>query len=85
MRIFCFFIIVIIGYLTPFWIFLPAVVLYAMSFKGAYELFLPALLIDAQFGWHGALYGLMYTGAVGGVLLFAVVVKPYLRAYTTLG
>lgn len=84
MRIFCFILLACIGYFAPFWLFALSAVVYAMAFRAAYELFLPALLIDAQFGWHGALYGLMYTLTAGGVLLFAAVVKPYLRTHTTL-
>lgn len=84
MRIFCFVLLTLIAYFAPFWLFLLAAFVYAMAFQSAYELFLPAVLIDAQFGWNGVLWGLLYTLAVSGSLLVATVLKPYLRTHTNL-
>jgi hypothetical protein len=85
MRIIAFIIVALIAYLGPFWLLLPLALIYAMLFKAPFELFIPALLIDAQFGGDGMLWGIKYTLGIGATVLFAELMKPYLRFHTTLG
>lgn len=84
MRIICFILIVLIAYFLPFWIYVPSIFLYAMVFRKPYELLVPAIFIDTQFGWSGAYFGLMYVGSAVAAIVVAQFLKPYLRSHTTL-
>ena len=80
LRVLSFCVVVIVGYLLPFWAFAAAACVYAVLF-GPYELLILAVIIDAQFGEfsRGAWYS--YTLLCSVVLVVVTCARPYLRFY----
>lgn len=70
----------LLGFFAPYVVFVGGVLLYALFWEGT-ELLILSVLIDAQFGVVGGGQMYMYTLATGGILLSAVILKPYIRFY----
>ncbi len=81
MRIICFGIVCALGLFTPIWFFLGAGLVYALVWNG-YELLIPAILIDAQFGSpHLTMVPYVYTLSLGVIMIGVEFLKPYFRFY----
>ncbi|HEU4677519.1 MAG TPA: hypothetical protein VFS75_02265 [Candidatus Paceibacterota bacterium] len=79
MRIIAFICLFFAALYLPLWLFALGAVAYAFTFR-AYELLVLAVLIDAEFGEPGT-GAYRYTASVAIALLFAALVRPYLRFY----
>jgi len=79
-RLLVFILVALVGYFAPFPVFLLAAVAYLLLWPG-YELFIVAVCIDAQFGAGGTMFGLLYTGAVGALVIAGAALKPHIRFY----
>lgn len=78
MRIFFFFILMIVALTMPWWVFVPVAFIYALFYE-AYELIILSALVDAFFG--NVTFPVFYTLLGGGIFLFVETVKPLLSFY----
>lgn len=80
MRILAFIIVFAVALMMPWWFFLLVAAAYVLRWQGL-ELLVIAVLVDAQFGTSGVLYGALYTTTVATLVLLGTLIKPHLRAY----
>lgn len=77
-RVLSFIVVFLCALFFPFWVFLPAAVVYGFVYA-PYELMLIGVLIDVQFGDVGTSTGYLYTAVTAVSAIMVVLAKPHLR------
>lgn len=78
MRALAFAVVVIIGFVGPWWLLFIAAPLYAFRYA-AYELLLIGFMLDLSYGAGGDPFPVRYTFAFAVLLILMAVVKPRLN------
>lgn len=78
-RVLSFFCLLLIATISPWWVFVGAMLLHALYFTGL-ELVVLGATVDAYFA-HGELFIPLYTPIAASFLIVAILARPYLMFY----
>lgn len=68
----------LLAFVGPWWLFVPAAILYAVRFDTAYELFMIAFFLEVHYGGGAVPHPFVYLALTAALLLTISFVKPRL-------